>query len=126
MHKGIVNSARLASLVISKRRVRLDDDTFTLTEAQQLGLLQVWVGLDLVGGRDDVDLAEEFLEAANVEVGYADGTHFAGAQQLLHRFVGADVVDVGEFEDAVGVEWEPFVAAFESTTHGFVSPCWKG
>ena len=73
------------------------------------------MGLDLVDSRDCVDFRQQLFEAADVEVGKADGFYFAGLKQLLHCFVRRYVVDVGELEHTLFVEREELVAGFECT-----------
>lgn len=122
VHQRVINRPWLTRLVVPERRIRLNHDTLALAELEKIGLLEVWVGFDLVGGRNNRHLAEELLQSADVEVGDPNRAHFPGRQKLLHSLVGGDVVHIGELEHAVVVQGEPLVAGFECTVRGSLVP----
>ena len=76
--------------------------------------------LDLVDGRDDVDLAEQVLEVVSHEVRDADRARAAGGEHLLDRLVCADgAVELARHrvvqqEEVDVVDAEPPQAAVEA------------
>lgn len=113
VHLGVVDGAGLAGLVVTQRGIGFDQDAFVFAVLRELGLLEVRVGFDLVHCGNDGGLAEEVFQPADVEVGDADGFDFAGGEELGHGVVGLVEGGCVEFEDAFGVEGEPFVAGGE-------------
>lgn len=66
--------------------------------------------LNLVHGRDDLGLGDEVLELVDREIADAYRADFPGVYQLLQSSICVGWVDVCELEDALFVDWEPFVA----------------
>jgi len=65
-------------------------------ERLHLGLLEVWVQLDLVDGGDDLGLIKQVREVLDHEVADADGADLAVLEQPLQRSVGLKrLVEVG-------------------------------
>lgn len=87
-----------------QRTVRGDMNTLFFAKVDNFLLREGRVVLDLVNGRDDGRLRQEFLEVLLAVVGDTDGLDLAGAHELLHALPGGDVgvgvVDVAG--DAVG------------------------
>lgn len=112
-HERVVDRAWLSSLVITQGRVCLDNNALALAELEELGLLQVWVGFDLVGSGHDGDLTQEVLQAPDIEIGNTNGLDLSSLKKFLHRFVGLDDIHIGQLERTVLVQWEPLVPCFE-------------
>ena len=111
---------RAVGVDAADRRPGLGCDAALRHQAAQLRLAEVGVHLDLVDGRDDVDLAEQVLQVILHEVCDADCARAAGGQHLLDRLVCADgVVELARHrvvqqEEVDVVDAEPPQAAVEA------------
>lgn len=72
----------------SEWAVCLDQDSFRLTEVNDVLLWQIWVVLDLVGGRYHLGLLQKCLEVLHTEVRHADGLDLTGLEDFLHLLPG--------------------------------------
>lgn len=100
-----------------QRAVRGDMDALLFAEVDNLLLRERRVVLDLVDGRHDGRLRQEFLEVLLAVVGDTDGPDLWRARELLHVLPGGDVrvrvVNVAG--DAVGEFGEHGVVSFTTS-----------
>lgn len=98
----------------AQRTVRGDVNALFFAKVDNLLLWEGRVVLDLVDGRDNGRLRQQFLEVLLAVVGDTNGLDLAGADELLHALPGGDVgvgvVDVAG--DAVGEFGEHGVVSF--------------
>lgn len=86
--------------------------------------------LDLVGGRNNSSLGQEFLEVLDTIVGDTDGLDLFGANELLHTLPGSDVrVIVNDIPGAIlelgeerVVACGELVSVWRCCTNGLHSP----
>lgn len=89
-----VLAAAVDLILVAERAVLSDVDALLLVELVEVELGEVWVAFDLVSGGYDVTLAHQAFELGFREVRDANGLAFAVLDELLHRFVGIDVVRI--------------------------------
>jgi hypothetical protein len=74
----------------TNRRPGLRQNAMRGVDSADGPLREIWVYLDLVHGRYDVDLLEERVHVFRHEIAHADRPDLAIAQQRLQRVVGLD------------------------------------
>src|SRR5262245_21315397 len=82
----------IENLPVAERRIGLHPDAVALMVVPDVALLEIWMRLELVHGRDDTRLPDDPVEVVDEEVGNADAAREAILLRLDQPLLRLDVV----------------------------------